>query len=247
MNLYPHTLTSTLKFDKILRYTKKEREITVKKIISTILLAAMLMLCFISCEEERLAPGMNDLNLSSASSIEGVKISEEETNYVLIDVENYGQILIRLFPNVAPDTVKNFKKLVGEKFYDGIIFHRVIQGFMIQGGDPDGTGMGGSKDEIKGEFSSNGFENNLLHLRGVVSMARANDPDSASSQFFIVHKTYPSLDGNYAAFGYVVYGMDVVDSIVKVSVDRNDKPGIDVVMKSVRFADVSGVNFDIEF
>ena len=206
----------------------------------------MLLLCLASCQDEHLAPGMNDLNLSSASSIENVKISDSETNYVLIDVADYGKILIRLFPNVAPKTVENFKELVSDKFYDGIIFHRVIQGFMIQGGDPDGNGYGGSDKEITGEFTSNGFTNNLLHIRGVVSMARTNDPNSATSQFFIMHKTTSSLDGDYASFGYVVYGMDVVDDIAKASVDQNDKPGNDIVMTSVRFADVSNVNFDIE-
>ena len=223
-----------------------------KKIISVILLLSALLLCFVACDSEsenetHLAPGMNNLNFSSTSSIDNLKISEEPTNYVLIQVSGYGSILVRLFPNVAPKTVENFKKLVSEKFYDGIIFHRVINGFMIQGGDPDGNGFGGSKETIKGEFNSNGFTNNLEHIRGVISMARTGlDNDSASSQFFIVHKTYPSLDGEYAAFGYVVYGMDVVDEIASTVVDKNDRPGTDIVMRSVRFADVSDINFDIK-
>lgn len=217
-----------------------------KKIISVIILCAILVLCFASCERHN-APALKDINLSTTSSIEGLAISEAATDYVLIDVADYGKILIRLFPNVAPETVENFKKLVSQKFYDGIIFHRVIEGFMIQGGDPEGTGYGGSKDTVKGEFTSNGFENNLTHLRGVVSMARSNDPDSASSQFFIMHKTTSSLDENYAAFGYVVYGMDVVDDIAETEVtgpSQSPKPVKDVVMTSVRFADVSALTFE---
>ena len=207
----------------------------------------MLSFAFTSCAEEKveehIAPKFNEIDFSEIDDISKVSISETETDYVMINVRiNDGEeraILIRLFPDVAPETVKNFKKLVSEKFYDGIIFHRVIEGFMIQGGDPDGDGTGGSKDTIKGEFTSNGFENNLLHKRGVVSMARTNDPDSASSQFFIMHKDYPSLNEKYAAFGYVVYGMDVVDDIAEVRTNSNDKPVIDIVMTSVRFAKVA--------
>ena len=218
-----------------------------KKIIC--LVTAMLMLCFAftSCAEEKveehIAPKFNEIDFSEIDDISKVSVSETETDYVMINVRiNDGEeraILIRLFPDVAPETVKNFKKLVSEKFYDGIIFHRVIEGFMIQGGDPDGDGTGGSKDTIKGEFTSNGFENNLLHKRGVVSMARTDDPDSASSQFFIMHKDYPSLNGKYASFGYVVYGMDVVDDIAEVRTDSGDRPVIDIVMTSVRFAKVA--------
>lgn len=218
-----------------------------KKIISVIILTAVLMLCLVSCKEEHIAPALKDINFSTTSSIENIKISDSKTDYVLIDVKDFGKILIRLFPDVAPETVENFKKLVSESFYDGIIFHRVIEGFMIQGGDPDGNGYGGSKNTIKGEFTSNDFENNLLHLRGVVSMARSDDPDSASSQFFIMHKTTSSLDEKYAAFGYVVYGMDVVDAIANVEVtgsSSSPKPVKDVVMTSVRFADVSNLTFE---
>ena len=218
-----------------------------KKLISVIILAAMLLLCFASCdkEEEFLAPALKDIDLSATSSIEGVTLSETETDYVLIEVENYGKILVRLFPNVAPETVKNFKKLVSNKFYDGLIFHRVIEDFMIQGGGftPDMT----EKDaaSIKGEFTSNGFTNNLIHLRGVISMARTTVPDSASSQFFIVHKTSPHLDKQYAAFGYTVYGLDVVDDIASVGTDSSDQPRKDIVITSIRFADVSKLTFDI--
>lgn len=205
----------------------------------------MLMLCFASCEEkeEFLAPAMSDIDLSTTSSIEGIKITESVTDYVLIEVEEYGKILVRLFPNVAPTTVANFKSLVANKFYDGLIFHRVIEDFMIQGGGFDVTMSQKKATAIKGEFASNGFTNNLLHLRGVLSMARTKVPDSASSQFFIMHKTSTHLDGDYAAFGYTVYGMDVVDDIAEVGTDSNDQPRYDVVIKSARFADVSGLTF----
>ncbi|MCR5113901.1 MAG: peptidylprolyl isomerase [Acholeplasmatales bacterium] len=153
---------------------------------------------------------------------------------VEIDVTDFGKITVELFPEVAPITVKNFLSLVDDKFYDGIIFHRVIKGFMIQGGDPKGIGIGGSKNKIKGEFASNGVKNELLHTAGVISMARAMDPNSASSQFFIMHKDAPHLDGNYAAFGVVVKGFEVVDKIANERVDYNDKPLGKVVMESVR-------------
>jgi peptidyl-prolyl cis-trans isomerase B (cyclophilin B) len=134
---------------------------------------------------------------------------------VNIEMANGKNIKIELYPDVAPITVANFEKLVKEGFYDGLIFHRVISGFMIQGGDPMGTGMGGAKEKIKGEFLANGVRNDLKHTRGVISMARSAMPNSASSQFFIMHQDAPHLDGQYAAFGKVVEGMDVVDLIYK--------------------------------
>ena len=134
---------------------------------------------------------------------------------VVIEMENGKKIKIELYPEIAPITCANFEKLVKEGFYDGLIFHRVISGFMIQGGDPEGTGMGGAKENIKGEFAQNGVENNLSHTRGVISMARSNDPNSASSQFFIVQADSTYLDGQYAAFGKVTKGMDIVDKICK--------------------------------
>ncbi len=152
---------------------------------------------------------------------------------VTIEMENGKKIVIELDPTAAPETVKNFEKLVSEGFYDGLIFHRVIRGFMIQGGCPDGTGMGGPGYHIHGEFAQNGFQNPLKHTRGVISMARAMDPNSAGSQFFIMHKDAPHLDGAYAAFGKVVEGMDVVDEIASVEVNRMDKPVVDQVMKKV--------------
>ena len=154
---------------------------------------------------------------------------------VEITMENGGVIRLELYPDMAPETVKNFERLVGEGFYDGLIFHRVIAGFMIQGGDPEGTGMGGSRDTIKGEFKSNGFaQNTLSHTRGVISMARTNRPNSASSQFFIMHADGPYLDGQYAAFGRVVDGMDVVDEIAAVKTDMRDKPLVPQVIKTAR-------------
>lgn len=152
---------------------------------------------------------------------------------VQIEMENGKLIKIELYPDIAPISAANFEKLVKEGFYDGLIFHRVIEGFMIQGGCPDGTGMGGPGYSIKGEFSSNGVKNDLKHTRGVLSMARSMMPDSAGSQFFIMHDDAPHLDGEYAAFGKVVEGMDVVDEIAETSVDINDKPVKAQVMKKV--------------
>ncbi len=135
------------------------------------------------------------------------------TWYAQIDIKDYGTIQAELYADIAPVTVTNFVNLVNSGFYDGLTFHRIIPGFMIQGGDPNGNGTGGSSKKIRGEFSSNGFANDLLHTRGVLSMARSSDPDSASSQFFIMHQDAPHLDGAYAAFGKVISGMEVVDAI----------------------------------
>ena len=152
---------------------------------------------------------------------------------VVIEMENGGKIEIELYPETAPITVKNFEKLVSEGFYDGLIFHRVIPGFMIQGGDPLGNGMGGADEKIKGEFAANGHKNDLKHTRGVISMARAYDPNSASSQFFIMHADAPHLDGQYAAFGKVVSGMETVDEIASIPTDYSDRPKIAMRMKKV--------------
>ena len=155
---------------------------------------------------------------------------------VVIEMENGGKIEIELMPDTAPITVKNFEKLVSEGFYDGLIFHRVIPGFMIQGGDPLGNGMGGAENKIKGEFRANGVENTLKHTRGVISMARSFDPNSASSQFFIMHADAPHLDGQYAAFGKVVSGMETVDEIASIPTDYNDRPKMARRMKKVYLA-----------
>lgn len=152
---------------------------------------------------------------------------------VTIEMENGDIMKAELYPEIAPNTVNNFISLVKKGFYDGVIFHRVINGFMIQGGDPDGTGMGGPGYEIKGEFSQNGFKNDLKHSEGVLSMARTMIPDSAGSQFFIMHKDAPHLDGQYAAFGKVIEGLDVVDRIACVDTDYGDMPLTPVVMTKV--------------
>ena len=152
---------------------------------------------------------------------------------VQIEMADGGIIKVELDPKVAPITCANFEKLVSEGFYDGLIFHRVIAGFMIQGGDPTGTGMGGSDETIKGEFAVNGVKNPLSHKRGVISMARSQRYNSASSQFFICHADATFLDGQYAAFGHVVEGMEVVDRIASVRTDGQDRPQIDMIMEKV--------------
>ena len=152
---------------------------------------------------------------------------------VTIEMEDGGVIRAELYPEIAPITVENFLSLAEKGFYDGLIFHRVISGFMIQGGDPTGTGMGGPGHTIKGEFRANGVVNNIKHERGVLSMARSMMPNSAGSQFFIMHKTSPHLDGQYAAFGRVIEGLDVVDRIAATKTDRSDRPLTEQKMKKV--------------
>lgn len=159
-----------------------------------------------------------------------------ENPSVVITMENGKTMTLQLFPQTAPITVENFLKLVDEKFYDGLIFHRVIKSFMIQGGDPTGTGMGGSKDEIKGEFAANGVKNYLAHDRGVISMARTMAPNSASSQFFICHEEAPHLNGSYASFGVLTDGYDTLDEIANVKTDLNDKPLTEQKIKTIRRA-----------
>ena len=155
---------------------------------------------------------------------------------IIIEMNNGKVIKLELDETAAPKTVANFNKLVSEGFYDGLSFHRIIPGFMIQGGDPVGNGTGGSKENIFGEFASNGFNNPIKHVRGVISMARAMDPNSASSQFFIMHADAPHLDGNYAAFGHVVEGLEVVDEIANTPTDFRDKPTTPVIIKRVYIA-----------
>lgn len=156
-----------------------------------------------------------------------------ENPVVTITMENGDVIKAELYPEIAPNTVNNFISLINKGFYDGVGFHRVIKNFMLQGGDPDGNGTGGPGYSIKGEFSSNGFKNDLKHTAGVLSMARTMFPDSAGSQFFIMHKDAPHLDGEYAAFGKVTEGMDVVNKIAEVATDYSDKPLEPQVMKTV--------------
>lgn len=152
---------------------------------------------------------------------------------VTFEMENGDLMKAELYPEIAPNTVNNFISLVSKGFYDGLIFHRVINGFMIQGGCPEGTGMGGPGYSIKGEFSQNGFENNLKHTEGVLSMARSMMPNSAGSQFFIMHKTSPHLDGAYAAFGKIIEGQDIVNKIATVNTDYSDRPLEPQVIKKV--------------
>jgi peptidyl-prolyl cis-trans isomerase B (cyclophilin B) len=161
---------------------------------------------------------------------------------VTIDTGHDTKIKVELYPDIAPNTVKNFISLIQNEFYDGVIFHRVIPGFMIQGGDPEGIGMGGPGYRIKGEFAANGFENNLRHTRGVISMARSSHPDSAGSQFFIMVEDAPHLDGQYAAFGKVIEGMEEADRIVSVKRNRMDKPLEDQVMQKVTVE-----TFDVDY
>ena len=193
-----------------------------------------IFVCFTTgCENESYTSG----------HIEGYHYEEtsDVTNYVKIVTNKDQVILLELYPDIAPITVENFQNLVSRNFYDGLIFHRVIEGFMIQGGDPSGNGTGGSDETIKGEFSSNGVENTLEHEPGVVSMARGTDPDSASSQFFICtgdKENISYLDGDYAAFGRVIAGMDAVYDISKVDTDDNDMPLAAQRMKTVRFVNV---------
>lgn len=176
----------------------------------------------------------SELNLGQP--LTSLEYTEDVSEYVVLHILHGGDIVIKLYPDIAPITVNNFQTLVKEKFYDGLTFHRVVPDFVIQGGDPKGDGTGGSGHKIKGEFLENGVYNNLAHKRGVISMARAADPDSASSQFFIVlnSENGATLNGKYAGFGEVISGMDVVDSIAKVST-KNEKPVIDIKIAKAEF------------
>ena len=165
-------------------------------------------------------------------------ITQKEENKIMVEItmKDGGKMQLELYPDVAPATVENFVKLVNDGFYDGLTFHRIIKGFMIQGGDPEGTGMGGSKDTIKGEFKQNGVQNDLKHTRGVISMARSQNPNSASSQFFIMHDDAPYLDGQYAAFGKMVSGFEELDKLAETPVQdgngtvaKGDQPQIETI------------------
>ena len=193
-------------------------------------------------EKEEATTSESDIPISEISgeinsySVSDFSESDKESNYVIIKVRDYGDIVCELREDIAPITVKNFKKLVSKKFYDGLIFHRVIENFMIQGGGYDENLNVKGTDSIKGEFTSNGVTNNLNHYRGVISMARTSVKDSATSQFFIMHSTSPHLDGEYAAFGYVLAGMDVVDKIAVAETNYSDMPIEAIVIESIRFA-----------
>ncbi|MBY9077487.1 peptidylprolyl isomerase [Paenibacillus sp. HN-1] len=199
------------------------------------------------CGSKPGASGETAASPSPASSAEGSSSAGQPSAsashpIVTFEMQSGGIIKAELYPEVAPNTVNNFISLINKGFYDGLIFHRVIPGFMIQGGDPEGTGTGGPGYSIKGEFLANGFTNDLKHTRGVLSMARANDPDSAGSQFFIMTDAAASLDGSYAAFGKVTEGMDVVDAIVALDRDSNDRPKEPPVIKKVT-VDTLGVTY----
>ena len=214
-----------------------------KRTLSLLLVIIITLSIFISCNDnegssgkKHVAPKMSDLDMTELSDVDMAVATDEVADHVIIFVEDYGRIVVRLFPDVAPETVENFKNLVSQKFYDGLIFHRVIEDFMIQGGGVTQSYTQKESASIKGEFSSNGVKNDLLHYRGVLSMARTSVKDSASSQFFIMHKTSPHLDGDYAAFGYVLAGMDVVDKIAVVETNGSNMPLEDVIIESIRFA-----------
>ena len=166
----------------------------------------------------------------------------EQNPIVTITMESGDIIKAELYPQIAPNTVNNFISLIQKGFYDNLIFHRVIEGFMLQGGDPEGTGMGGPDYSIRGEFAQNGFQNDLKHTRGVLSMARSQFPDSAGSQFFIMHKNAPHLDGAYAAFGKVIEGEDIIDKIAGVPTDWNDRP-----METQRMKTVTVETFGVDY
>lgn len=206
-------------------------------IISLIVLASVLVACGGGANDQK-DEGKEQTTENADKTNEEATEEEQVTPtgdnpIVTMTMENGGEVQMELYPEIAPNTVNNFISLVEDGFYDGLIFHRVIPGFMIQGGDPEGTGTGGPGYAIKGEFSSNDFENNLEHDRGVLSMARSWNPDSAGSQFFIMTDPSPHLDGEYAAFGKVTEGMEVVDEIAASERDNDDKPLEDQVIKSM--------------
>jgi peptidyl-prolyl cis-trans isomerase B (cyclophilin B) len=212
----------------------------VKKVISLILVISMIAV-FASCgntekattTEGEPAASETEAPKTDKFAIKGGEFKVEKNPVVTITMENGGVITAELYPDVAPQSVFNFISLASQGFYDGLIFHRVIPGFMIQGGDPNGTGMGGPGYSIVGEFAANGFENNLSHERGVLSMARSQAYDSAGSQFFIMVEEADYLDGQYAAFGKVTSGMEVADAIVSTDRDSSDRPLEDQVIKSI--------------
>ena len=193
-----------------------------KKIL-LIIMAVAICFSLVSCKGD-------DDNMNYPFEI----IESKEPISVTMEINEFGTIELELYPEIAPITVSNFVHLAKEGFYDGLIFHRIIEGFMIQGGDPQGTGMGGPGHQIKGEFSSNGVKNDLKHTKGLISMARSQMPDSAGSQFFIMHEDAPHLDGSYAAFGKVTSGIEVVDAIATVPTDPSDRPLNEVKIKSIK-------------
>lgn len=204
------------------------------KILSVMLVGIML----VSCQNKEL-PEHQDTQQGTLQNISFNEASEQ-TNFVKIEMMDGGIMIAELYPETAPITVANFKMLVSKEFYNGLVFHRVIQDFVIQTGDPTGLGTGGSKDKIKGEFGINGFANNLSHEKGVLSMARTNDPNSASSQFFICHgDCRGSLDGKYAAFGKLIAGFEVLDKIASTKTNASDRPIEEQQISSIKFVNVT--------
>lgn len=217
-----------------------------KRILSALLISIMATLILVGCNSSSKTSDSGSDNTEDKKdevylSKETEKKSTEKNPIATIEIEDGGIIEVELYPEIAPNTVRNFIALSNDKFYNGLIFHRVMSGFMIQGGDPSGNGTGGPEYSIYGEFSNNGFENNLEHQRGVISMARAEDKNSAGSQFFIMHKDSPNLNNDYAAFGKVINGIEEVDKIAAVKT-KSDKPISDIKIKSIT-VDTFGVNY----
>lgn len=217
--------------------------------IAAILIVAIIVLVAVnSCSEPNNVSTTETVTDNMTKKIKDLNIKENPV--ATLTMENGGVMLIELYPEIAPNTVCNFIELANSGYYDGLIFHRCIPGFMIQGGDPEGTGMGGPGFTIKGEFTSNGFKNDLKHERGVISMARQGENpytgeknyDSAGSQFFIMVEDYPSLNEQYASFGKVISGMEIADAIVANETDGNDKPLVEQVIKSIR-VDTKGIEY----
>lgn len=201
------------------------------KFITILAISAVLAIFIVGCSNSKSNEKVKEDNTKKQTE---EKIDEKDLPEVTIKVKDYGTMKGVLYPNKAPNTVNNFIALANSGFYDNLTFHRVIKDFMIQGGDPEGTGMGGPGYSIKGEFSSNGFDNDLKHTEGVLSMARARDKDSGGSQFFIMTKDSPHLDGDYAAFGKITEGLDVLHKIEDVKTDSNDKPLNEVKIESIK-------------
>ena len=204
-----------------------------KKFLAVLICAFMVCTLITACGDKTEKTPEN-----TAAPEASADITQKEENKIMVEItmKDGGKMQLELYPDVAPATVENFVKLVNDGFYDGLTFHRIITGFMIQGGDPEGTGMGGSKDTIKGEFKQNGVQNDLKHTRGVISMARSQNPNSASSQFFIMHDDAPYLDGQYAAFGKMVSGFEELDKLAETPVQdgngtvaKGDQPQIETI------------------
>ena len=212
----------------------------IKKVPAILLIVLLFCGCTAKEPDEQLTPHEDTLH----GELEGYAFTQTDlqTDTVKLEMTDGGIILIELYPQYAPETVKNFKKLVENKYYDGLLFHRVVKDFVIQTGDPTGTGSGGSSEKIYGEFGINGFSNSIEHTRGTLSMARlSQDYNSASSQFFICHQDAPSLNGSYAAFGRVIAGMDTVDKIAAVKTDSNGYPRTPQKISSIRFVTVTQI------